>query len=110
VWGDAFDSIEGLNPRLKLNGWLSCHMTGQVTDGRWATNGNFAANRAHPKAETIAALPRVSPVAVRPGEGPFTERTTGIQAVRRERVLMPLSSPPHRRISTTSADATALTR
>ena len=95
MWGDGFDSIEGLNPRLKLNGWLSCHMTGQVTDGRcfWrATNGNFAANfRAHPKAETIAALPRVSPVAVRPGEGPFTERTTGIQAVRRERVLMPLS-------------------
>ena len=55
-----------------------------------ATNGNFAANfRAHPKAETIAALPRVSPVAVRPGEGPFTERTTDIQAVRRERVLIP---------------------
>jgi len=28
---------------------------------------------------------------VRPGEGPFIERTAGIQAVRRERVFMPLS-------------------
>ena len=32
---------------------------------------------------------RVSPVAVRPGEGLLTERTAGVQPVRRERVFMP---------------------
>src|SRR5215472_14970605 len=36
--------------------------------------------------------------------------TTATQTWRREPLFMPLSSPPHRRISTTSADATALTR
>jgi hypothetical protein len=52
-----------------------------------ATNGNFAANfRAHPKAETIAAAGLARCRASR--QGPFTERTAGIQAVRRERVLM----------------------
>ena len=96
MWGDAFDSIEGLNPRLKLNGWLSCHMTGQVTDGRCFGGRQTATLRrtfGHiPRRKR--SLPRVSPVAVRPGEGPFTERTTGIQAVRRERVLMPHSGRP----------------
>ena len=36
---------------------------------------------------------RVSPVAVRPGEGPLTERTAGVRPVRREQVLMPQSGP-----------------
>jgi len=31
---------------------------------------------------------RVSPVAVRPGEGPLTERTAGVQPARREQVFM----------------------
>jgi len=34
---------------------------------------------------------RVSPVASRPGEGLLTERTAGVQPVRRERVFMPHS-------------------
>jgi hypothetical protein len=34
---------------------------------------------------------RVSSVAVRPGEGPLTERTAATQSWRRERVFMPLS-------------------
>ena len=33
---------------------------------------------------------RVSPDAVRPGEGLLTERKAGVQPVRRERVFMPL--------------------
>ena len=31
---------------------------------------------------------RVSPVAVRPGEGPLTERTAGVQPAQSERVFM----------------------
>jgi hypothetical protein len=34
-------------------------------------------------------LRRVSPFAVQPGEGPLTERTAGVQPVRREQVFMP---------------------
>jgi hypothetical protein len=34
---------------------------------------------------------RASPVAVRPGEGLLTERTAGVQPVRRERIFMPHS-------------------
>ena len=33
---------------------------------------------------------RVSPVAVRPGEGLVTKRTAGVQPVRGERVFMPI--------------------
>ena len=41
---------------------------------------------------TRALLPgAVSPVAVPPGEGLLTERTAGVQPVRRERVFMPRS-------------------
>jgi hypothetical protein len=32
---------------------------------------------------------RVSPIAVRPGEGLLTERTAGVRPMRRERVFMP---------------------
>ena len=35
---------------------------------------------------------RVSPVAVRPGEGPLTERTPGVQPSRPEQLFMPPSS------------------
>ena len=37
---------------------------------------------------------RVSPVAVRPGQGPLTEPTAVTQAWRRELVFMPQSGPP----------------
>ena len=53
---------------------------------------------------------RVSLIPVRAGEGRLTERIAAIRSWRRELVFMPLSSPPHRRISTTSADATTVTR
>src|SRR6516162_4464939 len=53
---------------------------------------------------------RVSLIPVRPREGRLREPMAATQPWRRELVFMPLSSPPHRRISTTSADATALTR
>ena len=36
----------------------------------------------------------VSPVAVPPGEGLLTERTAGVQPVRRERVFMPQTGHP----------------
>src|SRR6516165_7539329 len=39
---------------------------------------------------------RVSPVAVRSGEGPLTERTAGAQPARRERVFMPHCRPSSR--------------
>ena len=39
---------------------------------------------------------RVSPVAVRPGEGPLTERTAGVQPAQSERVFMPLRRHSHR--------------
>ena len=44
---------------------------------------------------------RISPVPVRPGEGPLTERTAGVQATRREQVFMPRTcrSSPLRRTS-----------
>ena len=55
-------------------------------------------------------LRRISLVAGRPGESPLTEPIAAAQPRRQEPLFMPLSSPPNRRISTTSADATALTR
>ena len=36
---------------------------------------------------------RVSPVAVRPGEGPLTERTAGVEPAQSERVFMPQRRP-----------------
>ena len=44
---------------------------------------------------------RISPVPVRPGEGPLTERTACVQATRREQVFMPRTcrSSPLRRTS-----------
>ena len=36
---------------------------------------------------------RVSPVTVRPGEGPLTQLTAGVQLWRQELVFMPLSGP-----------------
>jgi hypothetical protein len=47
---------------------------------------------------------------LRSGEGPLTEHITATQAQPPERVFMPLSRPPTPQNSTTSADATALTR
>jgi hypothetical protein len=35
---------------------------------------------------------RVSPIAVRPGEGPFTERAAGVRPVHREQVLIRLEA------------------
>ena len=37
-------------------------------------------------------LRRVSPIAVRPGEGPFTERAAGVRPVHREQVLIRLEA------------------
>ena len=35
----------------------------------------------------------VSPIAVRPGEGPLTEQTAGVQGAQSEEVLMSLNGP-----------------
>ena len=51
----------------------------------------FGRNLAALDDPAIGRLRRVSPVAVPPGEGLLTERTAGVQPVRRERVFMPRS-------------------
>jgi len=47
---------------------------------------------------------------VLPSEGPVTELKAGVLRRHGERLKMPLSRPRHRRISSTSADETALMR
>ena len=46
-----------------------------------------------PQARRAVRKRRVSSVAVRPGEGPLTERTAATQSWRRERVFMPPEPP-----------------
>src|SRR5215831_8831313 len=43
---------------------------------------------------TSAICWRITPVAFRPGEGPLTKRTAGVQPASREQVFMPHKRPP----------------
>jgi len=70
----------------------------------WSPYGSF------PYLNLNGRFRRVSPIASRPDEGPLTEPTAAAQPSSPEPLFMPLSRSPHRRISITSADETALTR